>query len=128
MTDIDDLAIEVVVGNTMRVGNHQFPADENALRLTTPFTRNLNGTDEVFDPNTVEMLVWLPGDVTLEYDYPIAGPDGIITREGPGRYFRNITFDVVGRTVIRIIGIDTTNNIKVAHEWIVNVVSEMLPQ
>jgi hypothetical protein len=127
MTDIDDLAIDVVVGNTMRVGNHQFPADENPLRLTAPFIRNLNGTEEVFDPDTVEMLVWLPDGAILEYDYPTAGPDGVLTREGPGRYFRNITFDVVGRTIVRMTGVDTTNNIEIAHEWIVNVVSEMLP-
>jgi hypothetical protein len=126
MTDIDDLAVDVVVGTTMRVGNHQFPEDENSLRLTVPFTRNLNGTEEVFDPDTVELSVRQPDDTILEYGYPVADTDGIITREALGRYFRNITFDVPGRTVIRMVGTDETNDITIAHEWIVNVLSEML--
>ena len=78
------------VGDSIRLGNQ---AGDNEDGTTRAAFTDINGT--IADPTTVSLEVRRPDTTEAVYGYP-SGADGPMTREGTGRFYRDIDLDQAG--------------------------------
>jgi hypothetical protein len=72
------------IGDVVRIGNPSVAPD------AAPFTDQDGATA---DPTSVELVVVKPDRTSLHYGWPVAGADGLLTRESVGRFYRDVPID-----------------------------------
>lgn len=82
------------LGDRVRIGNH---AASGAAAFTAL-------DDVATDPTTVTLTIKRADGTTLVYGYPTPADDGSLTREGTGRFYRDVTCDVPGVWRIKLDG------------------------
>lgn len=80
------------VGDKLRLGNHLGDnADDTAREAFTDITGSPT------DPTTVSLELRKPDGTDLVYNWPtLSGGDGLMTQEGIGRFFVDVTLDQRG--------------------------------
>lgn len=81
------------VGDGIRVGNH---ATDPAVGGSTGFVAFTTG-NVATDPTTVTLTLQRPDTTQLVYGWPAAGPNGTLTREAAGRFYRDLVIDQSGK-------------------------------
>lgn len=78
------------IDDSIRLGNQAGDNEDGTTRAA--FT---DITGAVADPTTVSLAILKPDNTSVVYGYP-TGADGNLTKEGTGRYYRDIDLDQSG--------------------------------
>jgi hypothetical protein len=97
----------MLIGDMIRFGNFSLAEDANGVAAEA-FT-NVEGAPA--DPTTVTLTIQKPDATTLVYTWPTAGPNGVLTRESAGRFYRDVAIDQSGRWTQSMVG---TGNVTAA--------------
>lgn len=81
------------VGDGVRVGNHAVDPATGGQTGFVAFTTGGVATD----PTAVTLTLQRPDATHLVYGWPSAGADGTLTREGTGRFYRDLVLDQGGK-------------------------------
>ena len=80
------------VGDRLRLGNQAGDNEDETARGA--FT-DITGT--AADPTTVSLELRKPDGTELVYNWPTQGAgDGVLTQEGTGRFYRDVSMDAAG--------------------------------
>jgi hypothetical protein len=85
----------VDIGDLERLGN---PSQDTSSAAFT----NLAGL--ATDPTAVTLDVQKPDGSMLRYGWPSPGPDGLLTKEATGRFYRDVSIDQSGTWRFRLAG------------------------
>lgn len=100
-------------GDLIRLGN---PTGSDSDGAAFEAFTTIDGT--IADPTAVALTVTTPSGAVRTYGWPSAGVDGVLTREGPGRFYFDVELNASGKWSWQLSGTGTVDTTEDGILWV----------